>query len=150
MTFLCIMLIITEGYECRENILFSKLSSMNPPFFLTRFSPLLPPFCLAMFYIQFSLWCLRAMRVVYACVSFSKRDATTPVSTHVGVAALSAALLPSQVNQGQRSSSEWLWIRDAALNDPHPRAPLQADWLSAWAGQFLDSTLLSFLHHPCT
>ncbi len=39
-------------------------------------------------------------------------------------------------------------MRDAALNDP--RASLQADWLSACAGHFLDSTLLSSVRHPCT
>lgn len=73
---------------------------MNPPFFLSRITPPLPPFRLAVVYIQFSLSCLRAMRVVYACVSFSEREATTPVSTHVGMAARCAAKVRDPLQSG--------------------------------------------------
>lgn len=123
-------------HERKENICFSELSTL---FFLTPFFPL--ALCVN---IHPPLWCTR---LVHACLWISEQDATMPVSTHVGVAAWCAcAASLSQGNQGQRSSSEWLWMRDAALNDPQPRASLSGlTWRSACAGHLLDLDLFTRL-----
>lgn len=121
----CTMLITTEGYECRESILFSKLSSMNPPSLSPDLLHSLSPFS---FLFDASDWCALFTPAGERPCGCGRLVCVCVCACHLGG------------NQGQRSSSEWLRVRDAALNDPCPRASLRAGWLSARAGHLLDTT----------